>query len=337
MSDSCVCEFLKGASVYSVQYLGWVTAIVAAILALTSIVFSQFNERSIQKSNDLARSVKSKINMDKESISDNMVKEDFSQMLYLLSNTSIYDKTMKLFKFVSYFIVFLWWFSLIGYLSDADTLLDKVLIYLSTLLISIPFIYLPDILKAFNNSKPLLLNKYGKLDFIEIISFFKKNTDLKESEIISKFLNPKINIKLVQNKIYLNYNLDIQFANITCIVNIENEDNRIMINLHRDSLHTNKSFYLLPMDKEEHNNDDTGLYKLLKSMIGKEANIYICNPANDYFSFRGKVIFLNGELEIVITNQKHQTLDLSFINMKDQLAVYPVLGDPTIFKLAKRE
>lgn len=79
---------------------------------------------------------------------------------------------MKLFTYLSYFIVFLWWLSLLGYLSDADTLIDKIIICLSTLLISIPFLYLPDILKNFNKNKPLSLNEKGYVDLEDFIDFF---------------------------------------------------------------------------------------------------------------------------------------------------------------------
>nr|WP_146139648.1 hypothetical protein [Lysinibacillus timonensis] len=304
----------------------------AAILALTSIVFSQFNERSIQKSNDIARGIRNRINSDKESLKSDMVKEDFDHMMYLLSNTSIYNKTMMLFKIVSYFILILWWFSLVGYLNDAETIADKVMIFLSVVLISIPFLYLPDILKLFNKNQPLILNNQGQITINEVISFFKKNTSLKDIDVIKEFLRPNVEVALNHNKINLEYNINVNVTDFTAVFVVENEEQRIITNISRGINNTNKSFYLSPIGKEIMTND-SGLFSLFKKMIGKEATIYICKSSIDYLSFKGEIKIIDSKIQISLINKNNKTLDSSMYNYKNQLIVHPNLGEPISYDL----
>jgi len=331
-NDICICEFLKGASVYSVQYLGWVTAVVAAILALTSIVFSQFNERSIQKSNDVARSIRNRLNKELDINKENVIKEDFNHMIYLLSNTSIYDKTMKLFTYLSYFIVFLWWFSLLGYLSDADSLIDKIIICLSTILISIPFLYLPDILKNFNKNKPLSLNEKGYVDLKDFIAFFKENTNLNNSDIILKFLSPKTNIRF-NNKLEINYSINSKTSNLTYIVILKNEDKRIIINLDQKLFESKNVFSILPVENNANNQSDLSLFNLLREMNKSEVEIFISSSLKDYICFSGKMKIHKNEIEICPTNKIERTLDVQIFELKNTLEVAPVLGTPEKFKI----
>lgn len=331
-NDNCICEFFNGASVYSVQYLGWVTAVVAAILALTSIVFSQFNERSIQKSNDIARSIKNRLNAELDINKENVIKEDFNHMIYLLSNTSIYDKTMKLFTYLSYFIVFLWWFSLLGYLSDADTLIDKIIICLSTVLISIPFLYLPDILGNFNKNKPLNLNEKGHVELKDFVAFFKENTNLNDSDIILKFLSPKTNIRF-NNILEINYDINPKTSNLTYVIILKNEDQRIIINLDQELFESKNVFSLLPFEDNGDNQSDLGLFNLLREMNKTDVEIFISSSLKDYICFSGKMKIHKNEIEIYPINKIERAFDSKIFEMKNTLEVAPVLGTPEKFKI----
>ncbi|GIO22246.1 hypothetical protein [Oceanobacillus sp. J11TS1] len=335
MKVNCICKFLNDISVYSVQHLGWVTAIVAAILALTSIVFSQFNERSIQKANDIARDIKIRINKDEKLIESYMVKEDFNQMVYLLTNSAIYKKTLFLFQGLSYFIVFLWWLSLFGYISDAKTFADKVLIFLSTILISIPFLYLPDIMKLFNKNQPLKFDSKDQLDIKEVVSFFKENTPLKESIIISDFLSPRIKVELEHRNILVHHIIDIDVVNFTTVFRIQGEEKRVTLNISKDTSDTKKMFSVRPLE-DEGATYDNGLFTLFKSLVGSDVVVFFCISETEYTSYKGKIKFNEGKIEISILNSSNKTLSASNYSNKNQLVVEPNLGESKIYKLLDR-
>ncbi|WP_214850129.1 hypothetical protein [Exiguobacterium sp. s138] len=328
----CICDFFNGASVYSVQYLGWATAIVVAMLALTSIVFSQFNERSIQKSNDIARSIRNYLNKEFDKSEENIIKEDYDHMIYLLSNTSIYDKTMKLFTYLSYFIVFLWWFSLVGYLNDAKTLIDKIIIIGSTILISLPFIYLPEILKGFNKNQPIKLNEKGYIELKDFIDFFKKNTNLVDSDIILRFLSPRINIKF-DTILEINYSMSSKISNLTCIVILNNGDKRLIINLNQDLFESKRVFHIHSFENNLKNQSDLGLFNLLREMNKSEVQIYISNSLRNFNCFSGKININRNKIEIYPIKKIERTLDKQIFELKNTIEVTPQLGKGEKFKI----
>ncbi len=332
MGNSCLYKYLSGISVYSVQYLGWITAIVAAILALTSIVFSQFNERSIQKANDLARGIKNKINEDIELINSPIVKEDFRHMAYLLTNSSIYKNTLFLFEWVSYFIVFLWWFSVIGYIKHAETFADKTLIFLSTILLSIPFLFLPKILKRFNNNQPLSINKKDELNIKELIRFMKENTSLSEAKLISDFLNPTVRIELKNRKLFLYSLTEVDAVNFTIMFVIKGEENRITINVEKNKKGLKNIYSIKPIDGEGTTYDE-GLYRKFTFLVGSEVVIFFCKSQDEYISFKGKIQSRQGVIDILIQTINNQTLDISSLNQKNNLMVQPALGEAKNYKL----
>lgn len=327
-----ICEFLNGISEYSVQHLGWATAIVAAILALTSIVFSQFNERSIQRANDIAREIRNKLNKDVKLIESHMIKEDFNHMTYLLVNSTIYKRTLLLFQISSYIIVFLWWFSMFGYINNAGTLADKVLIFLSTVLISIPFLYLPDILKSFNKNQPLTFNNKDELVIHELTRFLKENTAITERSIISDFLNPRVEVELVHRNINIHHVIDVNVVNFTTVFVIQKENQRITINVAKESNHIKKTFSV-KLFNEDGIILDGGLFKLFKESAGSEATIFFCTSKTDYLSFKGEVRLEDGTVKIFIVNSANKTLIPSDYNKRNQVIVQPVLGEPMNYQL----
>ncbi|WEZ08874.1 hypothetical protein P5663_02995 [Priestia flexa] len=332
MSNSCVCEFLNEVSVYSVQHLGWVTAVVAAILALTSIVFSQFNERSIQSANDLARQIKNKLNQ-KEEYENKIqeVVEDFNMMVYLLLNTQIYKRTLNLFKYLSYFIIFLWWLSLIGYMNNAETFGDKVVIFLSTILLTIPFLFLPDILESFNKNKPIIISDKNKLDVLELVRFFSRNTPLEKQYIIKKIINPVVKVNINKNKLIIKTIFNIDVVGFNMILKVKDDNNQVTINIDKNESNIENT-YSISHDVETL---EVGLFKQLKSMIGKDVQIFFCFSSTEYICYKGLLKLSDGELEITFDNKNIRTLDHSDLKKKNSFMIQPVLGDAKIFDLIK--
>lgn len=156
-------ELMDGISIYSIQYLGWVSAVIAALLALTTIVFSQHNERVIQKSNDLARDISLELNQDKNEVDKNRVIIQINYLVTLLSNVKTYKITLIMFIIISYSLAVCWLFGGIAYSLDAKTVFDSVLVVFSSFILIILLVILPLLMFSFNKSKPLNIDKHMKI------------------------------------------------------------------------------------------------------------------------------------------------------------------------------
>lgn len=71
------------------------SAVVVALLALTTIIFSQYNERQIIKSNDISRQIKEAIK--EVTTSELAIQELVNELIYDLSNQNFYKMTLRSF------------------------------------------------------------------------------------------------------------------------------------------------------------------------------------------------------------------------------------------------
>lgn len=203
-------EVLLGITVHSVQHLGWTTAAVAAILALTAIVFSQYNERNILKINEYDYLLRNETNDAKK------IRQYISEITYLLKNNKIYEYTLALFKYVSYFIVFIWIIVIIGYVND-KSLGDIIIVILSTVLISIPFVTLPSILQKFNERNLELKIENNSLDYKDLERYWY-NLGVKDFDLIKDIISPEIKIRRIEENIYFEFSNEILVSNLQVFV-----------------------------------------------------------------------------------------------------------------------
>ncbi|WP_416144118.1 hypothetical protein [Planococcus koreensis] len=240
MSDKMcnLCTLLDEIDIYSIQYLGWITAISVTIIALTTIIFSQYNERSIEKSNDLSEKIKaSLLSYDLTSVANNLqiqtLRTDFNKMIYVLSNNRVYKQTLLLFKSVVYSFSVLWLIGSIGYALDANTFIDKLIIVSSTFVLIFIFIFLPDVLKKFNNTYPVTLDKSNNFCNLNTgISYLKENINLDSSIIIKDFIMPALVVSLDNNRqMELKYNQSLNLSNYNIVYMIKSSSEVIYISL----------------------------------------------------------------------------------------------------------
>lgn len=256
---SFLTETLINVTVYSVQYLGWVTAVVAAILALTAIVFTQFNERVVQKISDLSYEIKK----EKHSTPPNYVQiiDHIDRILFLSKNIGIYKSNLKLFKYVSYFIVFIWWISVFGYIANDEhqSLGNTIVIILSTVLLTIPFIGLPIIMQRFNsNSQNYERFANDKISLNELELFFAE-LEMKNLDVVKDILAPTIEIEK-NGPLEIKFRKKLPITDYYMVILIKEIDMKLVVRYINDSSYRETSLLV----GEEKDNFDTLFNELLR-------------------------------------------------------------------------
>lgn len=270
--------FLQGISIESVQYLGWISAIVAALLALTTIVFSQQNDKVVQTSIDLAREIK--LNATEEHIIFPEITKKFNKIISLLQNQRVYKQTLVLFSITSFFGGFLWIIGGVGYFLDMNTSPDKTLVVSSTILLGIPLFFLPLIIMNFNKEAPIELNKFRRFGLDSFIDFFNFNEKINTETIFKEMLSTKLLIGIDNNK-----KLSIKLMNeipitdfVVVIVLGKSTNDKLTFRLtSKGRKELSDKHTLLPSDK----NSFEGLFDFMSTSLSRYNEIYITSLSGD--------------------------------------------------------
>ncbi|MET3508426.1 hypothetical protein [Halalkalibacter oceani] len=293
-------DLILSVSYESIQFLSWTTAVIAALLALTTIIFSQYNDKLVHKANDISKNLK------EDSFNTLMIKEVspmYNKMVETLSNQTVYKRTQMLFQAVSFSLAILWLISGIGYAHTNVKLTysDSFIVYSATFLIVITFILLPIIMKSFNNNQPLKV-KNNTVTIDEFFSYFENET-LSKPILLEHLVNPVVTFTLFQNKISIKFSQRVIVSNIYYIFEFVSENNIIFLKINNKSGSARIFIYDLKSKNKKVNNF-TGLFSLLKSnQISKK--IYIFNyKKNELLACYETTMNINSHDEITYTIKK---------------------------------
>lgn len=311
-----IIDFISAVDIYSVQYLGWISAIIAALLALTTIIFSQHNERVLQRSNDLAQEIQLEINMYKDKVDMDKIIIQFNSLISLLINVQPYEKTLSLFKFISYSLIVCWIFAGLGYAYDAKSNSDVLIIIAATIILIIPLAVLPNIMSSFNKSKPVKINQCITLD--ELIAFFVK-ANLKKEQVIQNLLQPNISISLTpSNLIRIVFQQAIPTKNYSITLRLVADTGEIIF-LHLTPLSSQESIYITSSSTETTMYINfTSMFKKIKDSNVKECKAYILSETEEaVFSLNRNIEGVNS-IEFTINNKINQPIILPIKDLSSQ-------------------
>lgn len=270
-----ICEIIKSVDNYSVEYLGWITAIVGGIITLTTIVFTHYNERSIERSNDFVEEIRSQLDYhknDKENLPYKEMISKFNKVINALSNNYIYKTTLVFFEVIFYSLATLWVFGSLGYALNSKTWTEKIFIMSASIILIGVFLFIPEIVKGINKNNALMVTNKNKCSYNEGLKFFKKDNILETNEIILNLVNPVLNVSINNhNHINLEYNQGLAIIDYFIIFKLVKNNEVIYISLNIDSdkktLKFNTSQYM--------NNSFRGLYDLIKNSNKSKGNVFI--------------------------------------------------------------
>ncbi|MFJ7832030.1 hypothetical protein ACIQXU_17630 [Peribacillus sp. NPDC097284] len=309
-------SFFENMSIYSVNFLTWTSAIIAALLALTTIIFSQFNERLIQKISDLTKEIEvyiSDVNHDRQ-----IINQKINEIIYLLSNQAVYKLNLFFFFLISYLSGLLWAASGIGYSIDQPdgSLGDIIIISFSTFGISAAFFVLPIILIKFNKNSILKVDNKSRLKFSDIIKYFNSITRVSIENIIKEYIQPTINIKLsYSGSCGISLKQEIPISKISYILEFVSVNNiKQIIKITNNSAEKYNEYMIKPLNKNENNFE--GLFDLIRESTHQYLYVYKMDKKELVASFTMD-FSINTDTELVIKiNEKFKTTpDIQIIDI----------------------
>lgn len=333
-------SFFENMSINSVNFLTWTSAIIAALLALTTIIFSQFNERLIQKISDLTKEIEvyiSDVNHDRQ-----IINQKINEIIYLLSNQAVYKLTLFFFFLISYLSGLLWTASGIGYIIDQPdgSLGDIIIISFSTFGISTAFFVLPIILIKFNKNSILKVDNKSRLKFSDIIKYFNSITRVSIENIIKEYIQPTINIKLsYSGACGISLKQEIPISKISYILEFVSANNiKQIIKITNNSAEKYNEYMIKPLNKNENNFE--GLFDLIRESTHQYLYVYKMDKKELVASFTMD-FSINSDNELVIKiNKKFKTTpDIQIIDILSSNKWMHIFSEerPNKYKLVQKK
>ncbi|WP_141544223.1 hypothetical protein [Bacillus thuringiensis] len=296
--------FFKDMTSISTTFLAGSSAVIAALLALTTIIFSQFNERLIQKTSDISRDVQVCISENSDNYQSIISK--INEIIYLLSNQSVYKVTLYFFCFVSYLSGFLWIISGVGNLFEISPLNygDVTIIVLSTIAISLTFFVLPIILIRFNRRPVLKIDSKNRASFYEIKKYFDSIARISVTNVIKHYIQPTLSCRLGSSGVLiLSLKHEIPISKVTYIFEFVGFDNdKQLIKITNDSSENLIEYEINPSNKN--GNSFEGLFNLIQGSNYQNIHVYSTDKGELLGSFRLKFL-INTEIEFVLSIYEH--------------------------------
>lgn len=269
-------NLLQSITMTSINYVTWTSAVVVALLALTTIIFSQYNERQIIKSNDISRKIKEMVITGD---TRNIIVEA-KELIHVLSNQKVYKWTLTFFFAVSYMSGLLWLLSGIGYILLKDTTKkelssgDLTIISLSLAIIVGTFFILPIILIQFNNKPPIKIDNTNRISFEAFSNYFKSINSISVDQLIIQYINPELEVTLNHsNKLTLALKQKIPIHNLYFVFKFNGVDNQSIIICIKNSNNEDYiEFSILPKNKIE--NSFKGLFNILKNSTNQHLLVF---------------------------------------------------------------
>lgn len=179
-----------------------------ALLALTAIIFTIYNERITSKVENLVSNFPDKENLD--------ISNDLKEMNNLLISNDVYQLTKIIILFVISSSSLLWIIVLINKLLKSDNWVVTIFLVTSTILVLGSIVGIPWLLFLFNRNKYIKLRK-GSFTFKALFDFVNNYKSINKNKFINEIVVPNIRITLneaMKINITLKKNLKIDKMNM---------------------------------------------------------------------------------------------------------------------------
>ncbi|KSU64620.1 hypothetical protein AS034_01940 [[Bacillus] enclensis] len=332
--------FIEGITTSSITYLAWTSAVVAALLALTTIIFSQFNERLIYHSNEILGEIKKLIKI--KEITPNEFNSKLSEIINILSNQIVYKFTYIFFSIISYSSLIIWLFSGMGYKinqpQEDQTLGNSFVITLSTTIISATFFFLPIILKQFNKNPPLKIDNKNRIKYKNVSNFFESNFNISDNELIVDYLSPSIKINLDYNEnVILKFHHELPIKDLYYIFEfIDESNNKQLLKINNDSSNLYMEYLIHSSLKGE--NNFRGLFELIKNSTQLRLYVVTGNRKDSFVTIINLALENSGLDEIRLFCEESIRISpphwvTSFLKSRDKFKCYIDIDQVKKYKL----
>lgn len=292
-------SFFCDITITSINYVTWSTSVIVSLLALTTIIFSYYNERQIFKSNNLSREIEDSLS-NNGNITNQIIGKT-EELFYVLSNQSTYRWTLRFFFLIAYLCGFLWLTSGIGYILNQinPSFSDLIIISFSLLTVILTFTMLPIILVHFNSNPPIAVDSKNRVSLMAFLRYFKTISITPGNKLFQFIVNPSLEINANKFKICLRQNIPVSDVNYT--YQFVNTDNVIQIlSINKDKSNKYSEYYIKSKNKYE--NTHLGLFKQLRD--SRDQYLYVSSSNNKkLITYKLKIDKKNDEsFTLFITN-----------------------------------
>lgn len=302
-------NFFMGITDSSLSILTWTSPVVAALLALTTIVFSQYNERLLNTSNNLHKKIK--MSLFKTGIVDEQFNNNLNDMIYALRGKSLYTMNLFFFSVISFLSSFTWLLFGVSYLvKDIAASTGDKIIYISALfIVSFTFFILPVILISFNKRPVLKLDFKNRLSFANMHKYINTLISYPENKIVTNIIQPLVSIEITyQGNILINFKQDTPLSQIYFILEFKGEGNNSQILKLSNSTTENFLTFKL-VSAEKNNTNHEGLYRKIQESDSPYLYIFSKNKRDLLATFKlNKNISREGTLTNIYIQEVFNTL-----------------------------
>lgn len=312
MCDFCIT--LKSITPYSVEYLGWITAIVGGIITFVTIIFTHYNERSVERSNETIEEINSMLFTFKSNISDMPyveLSQKFNSLIIALKNNSVYKTSLIFFEIILYCLIVLWFFGSLGFALNTSSSFEKVLIIASTIILISVFLFLPEMIKMFNKNKISSIITKDKITYGQALKFFNYKDILGNTKIITNLLSPTLKVSYINNKFHMEFTQHLRVSDYNIIYKLENEDVVTYISLNIKSNGQSVKYHMSEDGKKYE-----GVFNTINQSKNLKGNIYIYNNSNHEKNvFKLKKILDDANNIIIKPTENHNTTNITVDNI----------------------
>lgn len=163
-------------------------SITVALLALTTIIFTVYNERIILKIEEYLTQIGLQ--------ESDEISRRIDKINSLLSSNRLYLLTIFLVRFIMFLGGFLWYIVLLNKLLNiGSNLIIDIFLILSGILVSVGMVAIPSILILLNRNKFIKLKK-NAFQFNELLQFLRYYKSINGTDLIANIIKPSFNFYL---------------------------------------------------------------------------------------------------------------------------------------------
>ncbi|WP_446936290.1 hypothetical protein [Lysinibacillus fusiformis] len=300
---------LKSINEESITFFYYACSISTAIMALTTIIFTYYNERIIQR----ARNISLEFQEEEANLSDEKMIHNINSMISLLSNNKTYKATKIIFFSVSFASSLLWGLILVHYILNTRNFFVIFLLSFSSLIVVVSLLSIPIILIQFNKNNLFKVKSFESIEIDDLIHFLNRFRITDVNYAFSNLVNPKIKLQLEsQHSLFLYLYQKISLRKLNYIIEMVDSDKKItFLNLYTGN-GENKKWKINSQKKKV--NSYKGLYNDLKSYKFYKLHIYKRKKYIATFNLNLEVN--NNILEFNIDSYKKQNDDIDVKYLK---------------------
>lgn len=206
---------------YGYMYINGLTAIIAAFVPLTTIIFAQYYDKNAENANESLWRIKDKLAKTDFDLFE--IQSIFKKMVYVGGNSAFFNFAITMFSIICGFLILLWSIAGISYVSGMELKLsntDTITVISATSIFIVLLVALPIMFFVIKKRVPIKIKNKGCP-----LENYNKVFEIRDTEGYNKYYNQiqniQLTIPLVTTNIKLNLNQAIPISDYHILYNLK--------------------------------------------------------------------------------------------------------------------